>query len=50
MCIFQILHFWGHFFPRRHERLTSSKVTSRNGNMRGHPSKGAISSKRGDIE
>ena len=38
------------FFPRHHGRLTSSKVTSSNDNMRRHPSKCAISSKRADIE
>ena len=38
------------FSPRRHGHLTSSEVTSCNGNMRRHLNKCAISSKRADIE
>ena len=38
------------FSPQRNGHLTSSKVTSRNGIMRRHPSQCAISSKRADIE
>ena len=38
-----------HVFLRCHDCLTSSKATSCNGIVRGHPSKGAISSKRADI-
>ena len=38
------------FFLRRHGNLKSSKVMSCNGKMRRHATKGAISSKRADIE
>ena len=38
------------FSLRRHGHPTSSEVTSCNGNLRRHPSKCAISSKRADIE
>ena len=42
--------FFGDPFTRRHGHLTSSEETSCNSNMRRHPSKCAISSKRADIE